>query len=157
MYALTGSAPELPAAYDMETGSFVRPVVGSNGAVNFQMAFDIRADGKVLILPARKVSPQPPNPTTGAPSMGILKSTLPYDGMTRAATSNYLFDSVTVASAGDTYYIELPVAGCVYGEPYYGKLAIDSVFPADRRIVMRALTNRNCGGYRALTTGLPKN
>jgi hypothetical protein len=157
VYALTGSAAELPAAYNMEGATFVRPVLQPNGTVNFQLAFDINADGKVVLLPVRKVTPQPPFPPSGAPSIGLVRSTIPYDQITKAATSGYAFDSVTIASVGEAFYLQLPLAGCVYGEPYYGKLVIDSVFVAERRIVARALTNRNCGGYRSLTTGLPKN
>lgn len=156
VYALTGSAPELPAAYSMVNGAFVRPAVLSDGSVNFDLAFDIDAQGKVVILPVRKVVPTPPFPSTGAPSVGLLKSSIAYDVITRAAERGYKLDSAVVASPGDTYFLQLPAAGCVFGEPYFGKIVIDSVFVADRRIVVRALTNRNCGGYRSLTTGLPK-
>ena len=64
LYALTGSAPELPAGYEATSNSFVRPLVGQfSGTVNFELAFDIRADGKVLLIPVRSVIPFAPAPT----------------------------------------------------------------------------------------------
>ena len=158
VYALTGTAPELPAAYSVANGQFVRPIVSSSaGIVNFEIAFDIRADGKVLLLPVRQVVPFPPAPVTGAPSIGLLKSGAPFDLVERAATAGYIPDSIQVASEGDTFLYRLTGSGCVYGEPFFGKMVIDSVIISQRRMVVRALTNRNCGGYRALTVGLPKN
>jgi hypothetical protein len=157
VYALSGSAPELPAAYDMVTGSFVRPIVQSTGSVNFEIAFDIDSLGQALLLPVRSVAPLPPQPTTGSPSVGFRRATIGYDAITTAQQTGYVFDSVTTAKAGDAFYIELPSAGCVYGEPYYGKMSIDSINVVDRRLVVRAMTNRNCGGYRSLVDGLPKN
>ncbi len=156
VYALTGSAPNLPAAYDMETESYVRPVLLSDGSVNFTLAFDINAQGKVLLLPVRQVVPLPPFPVGGSVSLGLEKSATAYDLVTRAANTGYTQDSTQIASVGDTYLLKLIAAGCVYGEPYYGKLVIDSIILAERRIVVRSLTNRNCGGYRSLVAGLPK-
>lgn len=158
IYALSGTSPDLPAAYSASNGAFVRPIVSSSaGSVNFELAFDIRADGKVLLLPVRSLVPFPPSPVTGAPSIGLQKSGAAFDLVERAASSGYLSDSVLVASAGETFLFRLTSAGCFYGEPYFGKLIIDSVIVSQRRMVVRALTNRNCGGYRSLTVGLPKN
>ncbi len=159
LYALTGSAPELPAGYNATTNSFVRPLVSqSSGATNFELAVDIRSDGKVLLMPVRALIPFAPAPASGAPSIALLKSAQPFDLITRAPTSNaYVVDSVQVASAGDTFLIKVISSGCVYGEPLYGKIVIDSVFVAQRRMVVRAMTNLNCGGYRSLVSGsIPK-
>jgi len=158
VYALSGSPPELPAAYSATTGVFVRPIVASSsGLVNFEIAFDIRADGKVLLMPVRRVVPFPPQPASGAPSVGLLKSGTAYDLIQRAASTGYISDSIAVASAGETYLFRLNSSGCIYGEPLFGKLVLDSVIVSQRRLVVRAMTNRNCGGYRSLTVGLPKN
>ncbi|MBC8087934.1 MAG: hypothetical protein H7Z40_11770 [Phycisphaerae bacterium] len=158
VYALTGSGPELAAAYSIANAAFVRPTLGqSSGQVNFEIAFDIQPDGKVLLIPVRAVIPFPPQPLTGAPSIGLLKSGAAFELVTKAATSGYVSDTTAVASAGDTYLYRLNSSGCIYGEPYYGKLVLDSVIVSQRRIVVRALTNRNCGGYRSLIEGLPKN
>lgn len=159
LYALTGSSPELQAGYEASTNSFVRPLVGQfTGTVNFELAVDIRADGKVLLMPVRAVIPFAPVPASGAPSIALQKSTQPFDLLTRAPTGGaYVTDSVAVASAGDTFLIKVISSGCVYGEPLYGKFVIDSIIVSQRRMVVRAMTNLNCGGYRSLVSGsIPK-
>lgn len=140
----------------MATESYVRPILQLDGTVNFTLAFDINAAGKVVLLPVRQVVPLPPFPIGGTVSLGLEKSATPYDLVTYATNSGYTQDSTQIASVGDTYLMRLSAARCVYGEPYYGKLVIDSIIVAERRMVVRTLTNRNCGGYRSLAVGLPK-
>lgn len=159
LYALTGSSPELPAGYAASSNAFVRPLVGQfSGVVNFELAVDIRDDGKVLLIPARALVPFAPAPSSGAPSIALLKSGQAFDILTRAPNGEgYVADSVQVASAGDTFLLKVVSSGCVYGEPLYGKLVIDSVIVSQRRMVVRAMTNLNCGGYRSLVSGsIPK-
>ena len=67
-----------------------------------------------------------------------------------------MYDSVAVLAVGDTYAFEITSAPCVYSEPYYAKLTVDSIIVSERRIVVSSLVNRNCG-YRALVEGIPKN
>ena len=158
LYALTGTAPELPAGFEASTNTFVRPLISQfSGAANFELAVDLRADGKVLLMPVRSLIPFAPAPTGGAPSIALLKSAQPFDVVVRApANGAFVNDSVAVASAGDTFLIKVNSSGCVYGEPLYGKFVIDSVIVAQRRMVVRALMNLNCGGYRSLVAGIPK-
>lgn len=159
LYALTGTLPELPAGYEASTNTFVRPLISQfAGSANFELAVDIRDDGKVLLMPVRALIPFAPAPVSGAPSIALLKSAQPFDVITRAPTSNaFVADSVQVASAGDTFLIKVITSGCVYGEPLYGKFVIDSVIVSQRRMVVRAMTNLNCGGYRSLVSGsIPK-
>ena len=49
VFALSGSAPALPAAYKFTSESLERPQVLSNGAVNFDVAFDITSDNADFI------------------------------------------------------------------------------------------------------------
>ena len=152
VWALSGTPATLPAAYQFTTDSPARPQILTNGAVNFDVAFDIQADNRVSVLPVRTVVPLPP---AGAPVIGLQRSAQPFDGTERAPDRNYVNDSTFVVAAGETLIIRLGNAGCIYGEPFYGKFVIDSVIRAERRLVMRSLVNRNCG-FRALTEGLPK-
>lgn len=152
VYALTGSSALLPAAYDFDTESLERPQVLASGAVNFDIAFDIGADGKVRIYPARTLIPVPPSP---APVIGVQKAAQGFLAMQRAPNNGFLLDSIIVAGVEDAFVLELRSSPCIYGEPFYAKIAIDSIIPAERRIVVRSLVNRNCG-YRSLAEGLPK-
>ncbi|HYW31986.1 MAG TPA: hypothetical protein VE869_10810 [Gemmatimonas sp.] len=153
VYALSGSSTALPAAYQFTSEALVRPQILPSGAVNFDVAFDIAPDGRVRVMPVRAVVPNAPQ---GSPSIGVLRLTGAFGSIGRAPDRGYAYDSVAVLAVGETIGFEITSAPCVYGEPYYAKLAVDSVILAERRIVFSSLVNRNCG-YRALTEGLPKN
>ncbi|MEO7521197.1 MAG: hypothetical protein ABIW79_05220 [Gemmatimonas sp.] len=153
VYALSGTASALPAAFQFTSESLTRPQVLPSGSINFDVAFDIGTDGRVRILPARVVTPSPPN---GSPSIGVLKVAGAFDALSRAPDRGYLSDSIAVAAIGDTYVFELRQSGCIYQEPFYAKLTVDSIITAERRIVFRSLVNRNCS-FRGLSDGLPKN
>ena len=153
VWAMTGTSSALPASYRFTTESLERPQLLTNGAVNFDIAFDLTGDGKVALHPVRVLVPLPP---AGAPVVGLLKSTGTFPAMERAPDKGYVNDSTVVVGVGELVLIRLSGAGCIYGDPFYGKFSVDSVITAERRIVFRSLVNRNCG-YRALTEGLPKN
>jgi len=153
VYALTGTASALPAAYKFTSELLARPQLLSNGSVNFDVAFDLTADNKVKLLPVREVVPLPP---AGVASVGLLKSSSAYSALERAPERGYTVDSTLVVGIGETVVLQLPGSGCIYGEPYYAKLVVDSIIAAQRRIVVGSLVNRNCG-FRGLTVGIPKN
>jgi hypothetical protein len=153
VYALTGTSSALPAAYNFTTELLARPQLLSNGGVNFDVAFDLTSDNKVKLLPVRSVVPLPP---AGVSSVGMLKSTSAFGALERAPERGYVVDSTLVIGIGETVVLQLPGSGCIYGEPYYAKLVVDSINVAQRRIVVGSLVNRNCG-FRALTVGIPKN
>lgn len=153
LYALTGSAASLPAAYQFTSERLARPQILSSGGLNFDVAYDIGTDGKVRLLPARVLVPSPP---AGAPVIGVQKMPQDFASLQRAPDRGYLVDSVGVLGVGETYAIEIRNSGCIYGEYFYAKVSVDSIIASERRIVLRSLVNRNCG-YRALTDGVPKN
>jgi len=153
VWAMTGTSSALPASYRFTTESLERPQLLTNGAVNFDVAFDLTGDGKVALYPVRVLVPLPP---AGAPVVGLLKSTSTFPVLERAPDKGFVDDSTVLVGVGELVLIRLSGAGCIYGEPFYAKLSVDSVITAERRIVFRSLINRNCG-YRALTEGLPKN
>lgn len=153
VYALTGSPAGLPAAYQFTTESLVRPQVLGNGALNFDVAFDITADGKALILPARLVSPVPP---TAVAPVGFQHFPGVYEQITVAPKTGFVDDASVALDVGEAIYVRLSGSGCYFNEPYYGKLTVDSINVAERRLLIRTLVNRNCG-YRSLVTGIPTN
>lgn len=153
VYAMTGSSNSLPAGYQFSTESLVRPQLLTTGAVNFDVAFDIGSDGKVVILPAKTVVPQAP---VTSPSVGFLKTAAVYDQLALAPDKGYINDTTYTMAIGDALMVRVVGASCYYGEPYYAKLGIDSIDVPRRRVVFRTLINRNCG-YRSLTPGVPTN
>lgn len=152
VYALTGSPSGLPAGYQFTSESLVRPQILSSGALNFDVAFDITADGKALVMSAKKVVPTPP---AGVAPIGFLSLTAVYEQVVKAPDKGYVDDTTATLTVGQAVYVRLTGSGCVYGEPYYAKLTIDSINVAERRLLVRSLVNRNCG-YRSLTQGIPK-
>lgn len=152
-YAVSGTAASLPASYRFTSESLERPQLLTNGAVNFDVAFDLTADNRAALIPVRVLVPMPP---VSAPSVGFRKSDVPFSSLERAPNSGFVYDSTIVVQAGETVVVQLQSGACYLGDPLYAKLVIDSIIPAERRLVVRSLTNRNCG-YRALTVGLPKN
>lgn len=153
LFAMTGTAPALPAAYVFTSESVVRPQVLGNGAPNFELAFDITADGRVLFMPVKWLVPAPPS---GSPTVALLKATADFDALERAPDRGYVADSTLLVAKGETVLVRLSSSGCVYGDPYYAKMRVDTIIATERRIIFSSLVNRNCG-YRALTAGVPKN
>jgi len=152
VWALTGTPAALPAGYQFTTESLVRPQVLGGGSLNFDVAFDLTADGKVAVLPARLLSPLPPG---GAPPIGVQRWIAAYEQLLRAPDRGYTLDTTAVLAVGETISIQLPNSGCTFGEPFYAKLTIDDVDMVQRSMLVRTLVNRNCG-FRALSAGLPK-
>jgi hypothetical protein len=151
-WAITGSSAALPAGYQFTSESLVRPQVLADGTLNFDVAFDINAAGKVLVLPARVITPVPP---AGAPSIAFAQQPGVYEQVQRATDKGYVTDTTITLGVGDQITVRLANSGCVYGEPFYAKLTIDEVNVAERRLLFRTLVNRNCG-YRSLLAGVPK-
>jgi hypothetical protein len=149
LYGLSGPS-RLPAALDLYAERVVIPEVIGQSA-NFELAFDIDGQGRVTVLPTRLVAIPPAAP----PTIEIQVVSGSFDALSRAPTSGYVRDSSRTLAVGQVLAFSLPTSSqCTFQEPYYGKLVVDSVFQATRRIVLRTLVNRNCG-YRALTVGLP--
>ena len=150
-WAISGTSAALPAGYQFTTESLVRPQVLGNGTINFDVAFDLNAAGKVVVLPVRLVTPLPPG---RAPSLGFLRWAAAYEQLQRAPDRGYTVDSAVVLGVGETISVQLPNSGCNFGEPFYAKLTVDQINVAERRMLVRLLVNRNCG-YRSLTAGVP--
>lgn len=153
VFAITGAPIGFPTAYQFTTESLVRPQVLASGSVNFDVAFDITADNKVILYPVKQLVPQPPG---GSPSVGLLKISSTFDAIARAPDKGYTMDSTLIVSPKEVVLVRLAGSGCIYGDPYYAKMQIDTILPTERRMILRTLVNLNCG-YRDLTAGVPKN
>jgi hypothetical protein len=150
LHALSGPA-RLPAALDLFSERVVIPEVIGQSA-NFDLAFDLDAQGRVVVLPTRLVAVPPSAPV----SVEIQVVSGAFDAVTRGPTSGYVRDSSRTLTLGQVLAFQIPTntSTCPFGDPFYGKLVVDSIIAPTRRIVLRTLINRNCG-YRSLTVGLP--
>lgn len=150
VYALTGT----PAAYPTALITPLHTVVRAEAALDFDIAFDIDAQGNALLYPFSLVV----DPTAARRSVGIQKVNIAFDALTRAPTGGYRYDSVTVAPEGTVAVIQATRAvECQfdYSHTIYSKIVIDDVDAVNRRISFRILVDPACG-FRDLVPGRPK-
>ncbi|HXV90553.1 MAG TPA: hypothetical protein VD707_04240 [Gemmatimonadales bacterium] len=144
VYALTGTAVGAPSGYQLE----FRRVVRTDQTSLFDFAFDITTAGDPVFLP------------TGALGLGegsgLQVSPEPFDSITLAPTSGYVYDTTAAAGAGAELLVQSRVTTCSYGgsASYYAKLRVLTVDMVARRADFEILVNINCG-YRGLEPGLP--
>jgi hypothetical protein len=149
-YALTGS----PLAYPTALITPAHTVVRAEAALDFDIAFDIDAQGNALLYPFGLVV----DPTAARRTVGIQKMQVGFEALTRAPTSGYRYDSVTVAPEGTVAVIQATRAvECQfdYSHTIYSKIVIDDVDAVNRRISFRILVDPACG-FRDLVPGRPK-
>jgi hypothetical protein len=150
VHALTGS-PLITATAIAFPG---RSVTRVDGNYNFDVAFDIDANGNVVLMPPELVGQNP----AGNRLVGILKKTGSFDDITEAPFSGYTVDSVTVVSRGQPVVVQAQEPICATsnpGAPYlYAKIVIDSIDVVGRGIFGRAMIGGDCG-YRQLIPGIP--
>jgi hypothetical protein len=148
VHALTGSA--LPYA----TGLLLpgKSVTRVDGSFSFDVAFDINAQGDVVLLPVRVVG----QGAGGSRQVGILKPSGAYDNVLEAPRTGYVYDSVTVVRKGEPAVIQAQAANCGLSlSPFlYARIVVDSVDLPNRAIYGRTTINTNCG-FRSLKLGLP--
>jgi hypothetical protein len=150
VYALTGT----PAAYPSGLATTNMQVVRVDGGFAFDIAFDLDASGKVKLLPARLVG----GAYVLTKTVGIQKAKDPFDGITKAPTGGYNFDSITVVAPGEAVMIQVndPVRCQFQFSPLlYSKLVVDSVQASTKQVYFHMLADPNCG-FRGLSTGTPK-
>lgn len=146
--ALTGADVNAPAGLFLDGRSVVR--IG--GDFSFDLAFDINAQGKPVVIPVGMVG----TPLSGTKPIGLVRTSGGYDVLTEAPKSGFHFDSTMVVNTGAALAIQAQSSNCSFSlTPYiFAKIVIDSVNAGTRTLYGRTLINLNCG-FRQLTTGLP--
>lgn len=151
VFALTGT----PAAYPSGINTYVRSAVRVDGNANFDVAFDIDAQGNAIVYPVQKIV----NSLTSSRRVGLRRVTGNFDEITIAPTGKYA-DSTIVASQGDIIIVQSIRNGsgdvCQFDiSPYiYAKLKIDSIAVDSRTLVVQSLLDPNCG-FRSFESGIP--
>lgn len=152
VYALTGTPATYPTTYIAAARSV--GVIDGNG--NFDIAFDINSQGKVVVYPMRLVV----SPITAFRDVGLLKGVGTFDAITRAPTSGYLTDQPVVLAPGEVVILQTARNTgnevCMYGiSPYiFAKIGVDSVDLKDRSIFFKSTVNPNCG-FHSFKPGIP--
>ena len=151
VFALTGT----PAVYTSGINTYVRSTVRVDGNGNFDIAFDIDAQGHVVVYPVQKVV----SSLDATRRVGLRKIAGTFEDLKIAPTGTYS-DSAIVASEGDVFVVQSTRNGigdaCQYDlSPYiYTKVVVDSIAPTTRTAVVQAVLDPNCG-FRSFESGIP--
>jgi hypothetical protein len=154
-FAMTGTPPAFPSAFDAGTGAVVRiqPDIG------FDVALDLNADGTVRVIPARLISPT--KIVFGQPSVthqvAIATPAGDFETVTIAPGSGYSVDSLVTVGTGDPVVLRVDSERCQFqlSTILYAKFVVDSVNAATRQIFFRTVRNPNCG-FRSFLPGIPE-
>jgi hypothetical protein len=150
VHALTGS----PLGTSSALAFPARAVTRVDGTFNFDVAFDINAQGFVVLLPPELVGQNP----AGNRLVGIITGLGSYDNITEAPFSGYTVDSVTVVHQGQAVAVQAQEPLCSTSNPaapyLYAKIVVDSIDYAGRGIYGRVMIGGDCG-YRQLIPGFP--
>lgn len=151
VYALNGTPVTVPTALRIRSISAVR----IDGSFNFDVAFDIDAQGQVLVHTARVVAGQ----LIPARRVGLLFTNQAFDAVTRAPTGGYKYDTSYVMPVGKTLLVDSFDPTCsaysILGQNIRAKMVLDSASLSSRAIFLRVLSDPNCG-FQQLTPGTPK-
>lgn len=148
-WAMSGTAPTLPSVLLVPVAVMSRP----DAAGSFDLAFDIDANGRVVVLPVGSVVAT----LSGSRPIGFLRPSQAYDAILEAPSGGYATDSSLVLSAGDSFLVRIPSGFCQFEfrKEIYAKFRLDSIIPAERRMRIAGRINPNCG-FRSLQTGIPE-
>lgn len=150
LYALRGTAVNLPSAYSITFASEPVRVDQADETRLFDFALDIDSAHRVVLL------------TTGALELGRGSGAqvvdAPFDSIRIAPDRSYELDSALTLEIGDVAVVHSRPTDCrVFINAayfFYAKLQILAVDTTARRIDFQLLVNRNCA-YRGLEPGLP--
>jgi hypothetical protein len=145
VYALTGTPVSYPTALNLRDLVIVR----ATGAFDYEIAFDIDENGNAVLSPMELLV------AAEAPfrRVGMQKFTTPFDSLTSAPRTGYVYDQKMILGAGESIVIEAAVP-CQYPYPQviFGKLKVDSISSARRAIYMQVVSDPSCG-FRSLVPG----
>ena len=155
VYALSGTDVSYATALNVRELAVVR----ATGVFDYDIAFDIDAAGNAVLYPKELLFATEALAAVGLPvrRVGLQKLAVPFDSLTSAPRTGYVYDQPTTLANGESVAIEASVA-CPY--PYrqvvFGKLMVDSVSTARRAVYFHAVSDPSCG-FRSLVPGeIPK-
>ena len=147
-WALSGSPPSYPAGFLVPQMAVVP--IGIEG--DFDLAFDIDENGRLLVLPVSKVV----QPLTTQRRIGFIRIDEPYNTVIEAPLTGWTYDTSIVVNPGGAFMARVQTRYCQFEvrQDIYAKFYVDSVIPAERRVKLVGRIDPNCG-YRSLLLGVP--
>jgi hypothetical protein len=152
VYALNGAPPGAPSAFHVFSGSLIT----ADANFLFDVAFDIDANGNLVVLPQRAVA----SALASTHTVGIQKdSTHTFDQITRAPANGYRADTATTIKVNQVLLIQSADANAcgvsLTGTTLYAKIVVTAVDLAKRQLQVQYTSDPNCG-FRSFLSGIPK-
>jgi hypothetical protein len=151
VFAINGSPAGAPTAVKLFNGAVLRADQG----FEFDLAFDIDADGNAVLIPSRALA----TPFSTPYSVGIQVIPGTFEALTDAPKDGYKVDSTVAVAKGTVVAIEshdsLLCLYAVKGQSYFSKLVVTDIDLALRKMSVILTINRNCG-FRSFASGIPK-
>lgn len=151
LYALNGSPPGSANAVNLFSGAVFR----ADQRFGYDIAFDIDATGRVLIIPSKALATS----FSGPYSVGLQTVPGSFEALLEAPTDGYRVDTALVVAKGGVVAIEShdlgTCAAAIKGNSYFSKLVVTDVDPVSRKIDVTITVNRNCG-FRSFAAGIPR-
>lgn len=148
VYAMSETPVNVPSAFNIVffTPLRMEPTYG------FDLAFDIDAAGKAVLVPVRLVG----GAVTANRFVGLQRVTGDYESLTRAPVSGYQYDSTFALGVGEGALVELRADQCQFqrSQVLYSKLRIQAIDPVQRILAFEITYDPNCG-FRSFLPGVP--
>jgi hypothetical protein len=156
VYAITGATASVPTALTFLTG-----VSHANASFAFDIAFDLDASNRPVVLPVRVVA----GALAGTRKrVGLQAVTGGFDTVREVPATGYDTLSARTLVPGAVLAVELQDATACYSsynltiltsQLIYAKLVVDSVNVNARRMYVRAVVDPNCGYRQVVADSVP--
>lgn len=157
LYALTGAPPNVPTAI-----SFLSGASHANATFKFDVAFDLDAQNRVLVIPVRIVGGALAGPLK---RVGLQVVPGGFESLLEVPATGYDTLNVKTVQPGNVLAVEIQDATACYSsyslvvrtsQLIYAKLVIDSVDAGQRRIYTRSVVDPNCGYLGVVPDSVPR-
>lgn len=165
---IQASAPVINRDFELHAFSLAPPTYNSGiltpfaeavpvtAAGAFDVALDLDADGRIVVMPVRTVV----TPLRGVNRVGLIRVGGSFDEILSAPAGDYVRDSVITVAIGEVVVIEADRSSdlCSFSiSPFvYSKLAVVSVDELTGSMAVRFTVDPNCG-FRSFEEGIPQN
>ena len=156
IYALTGAPASVPTSLSFLTG-----IKHADATFAFDVAFDLDANNRPMILPVRVVAGAVAGPRK---RVGLQVMTGGFDALTEVPNTGYDTLNAKTVLPGAVLAVELVDPTACYSsynltiltsQLIYAKLVVDSVDVPGRRLFVRTVVDPNCGYRQVVPETVP--
>jgi hypothetical protein len=154
VYPFSHVPPSYPAAIN---SIFAQPVPVT-AAGNFDIAFALDDEGRVIVMTPRTVL----TPAAGVNRVGLLHVAESFETVLSAPAGPYTYDSLLTIVPGEVVVVEAhrgqsgDLCGFAISPFIYSKLRVNSIDPDTYALTVEFTVDPNCG-FRSFEPGIPQN